>query len=183
MTKMKRGRRASRAAGLIACGIALLSLGAAAQEKGEGTVFDFAKGYKSWKSLHEAPVYSKSHGKRLVRTYVNKVGEAFMRKEPALFPPGTIIVKDSWVNENGKAGKQAYLFIMKKEASGSHPLAGDWFWAIATPDFRVLKWQGKIFQGYGGHVQYCIKCHRLVEWNDFYFGSPERLEEEKKKQK
>ncbi len=145
--------------------------------------FDFAKGYKGWMTIHTKPIYSKSHGRRLVKTYLNPVAEQGLKTVPAKFAPGSIIVKDSWANRNGKPGKQAYLFIMKKEAAGSNPQAGDWFWAISAPDFRVLKWKGKTFQGYGGDVQYCIKCHGLLDANDYYFGTPEKLEEEKKKQK
>ncbi len=145
--------------------------------------FEYAKSYKNWTSIHSQPIYSKSHGRRLVRTYLNPLAEKGLKTVPAKFPPGSIIVKDSWVNRNGKAGKRAYLFIMKKEAAGSNPQAGDWFWAISTLDFRALKWKGKTFQGYGGDVQYCIKCHSLLDANDYYFGTPEKLEEEKKKKK
>ncbi len=143
--------------------------------------FEYARGYKSWMTIHPKPIYSKSHGRRLVKTYLNPLAEQGIKTVPAKFAPGSIIVKDSWANRKGKPGKQAYLFIMKKEAAGSNPRAGDWFWAISKPDFNALKWGKKNFQGYGGDVQYCIKCHGLLDGNDYYFGTPEKLEEEKAK--
>lgn len=152
---------------------------------------DFVQDYLKWTSLMKDPVYSKSHGQRLVRTYMNAPAWAEWQRyqkapegSPAKllsFPPGSLVVKDSWENVDGKPGKRAYLFVMRKEAANAKPDAGDWYWAIATPDFRVLRWEGRIFEGYAGNVQYCIDCHRLVEGNDFFFGSPDKLPKKEEK--
>ncbi|MBI3128904.1 MAG: cytochrome P460 family protein [Candidatus Tectomicrobia bacterium] len=163
---------------LIALGLAF-ALSAQGQELRR---LDFIQDYLKWAPLYRDPVFSATHGKRLVRTYLNAPAWAEWQRfqkapEGSLltFPPGSLIVKDSWENVNGKPGPRAYLFVMRKEAENSRPAAGDWYWAIATPDFRVLKWQGKIFEGYGGNVQYCVDCHKQAEGTDFFFGSPGKL--------
>ncbi len=51
--------------------------------------FDYARGYESWTTIHPEPIYSKSHGRRLVKTYLNPVAEQGLKTEPAKFPPGS----------------------------------------------------------------------------------------------
>ncbi|MFQ5896237.1 MAG: cytochrome P460 family protein [Nitrospinota bacterium] len=176
---MDRLRRLLLAAALVgATFFLLLTAGPGAQEK-EPRKLSYIEGYKSWKRVTPKHIFSESHGKRWILTYVNKVAEEAAAKEKFPFPPGSVIVKDSFRNQGGKPGQREFLFVMKKEDPGSQPEAGDWYWAIATPDFRVLRWRGRLFEGYGGNVDYCIECHVDVIARDYYYGlvqvSPERL--------
>lgn len=187
-TRFPNGPRIMLGAALFLAASAALALSAGGQELKK---LDFIQDYLKWTALNKDVVFSATHGKRLVRTYMNGPAWAeWQRYQKApegsqakllTFPPGSLIVKDSWENVSGKPGPRAYLFVMRKEAPNARPDAGDWYWAIATPDFRVLKWEGKIFEGYAGNVQYCINCHKLAEGNDFFFGSPDKLPKQEEK--
>lgn len=177
------------AVALLLAGAAVFALSARAEELKR---LDFIRDYLKWTPLKKDLVFSATHGKRLVRTYMNVPAWAeWQRYQKApegsqakllTFPPGSLIVKDSWENVNGRPGPRAYLFVMRKEAENARPAAGDWYWAVATPDFRLLRSKGKILEGYGGSVQYCIDCHAQAEGTDFFFGSPDRLPKKEKKE-
>ena len=119
--------------------------------------------YKDYRKVSTEPFASKTHGGRFVEVYVNDVGYAAYTKDEAL-PEGTVIVKTSWENVEGKASSTpGPIFVMKKEAAGYSPDHEDWYYAIhwEKPTDAQLKFlKGPIYwRGKSPKVEYCWKCH------------------------
>ena len=124
---------------------------------------DVGADYQSYKKVSKEPFPSKTHGGRFVEVYVNDVGyQAYTKDED--YPPGTVIVKTSWENADGKpTSTPGPIFVMRKEAAGYSPDHEDWYYAIhwEKPTEAQLKFlKGPIYwRGKSAKVEYCWKCH------------------------
>lgn len=84
------------------------------------------------------------------RLYVNRAG---LSSSKAPFNYGTIQVKVSLTTR----GKPKDVMVMYK-VKGYSPAAGDWFWAMYTPQGRPLA---------AGKLAGCIRCHAAFKDNDY----------------
>lgn len=115
--------------------------------------------WKSYTKLNKASYKSKTHGGRMVDTYVNQVGlEAFRNGDD--MPVGSIVVKTSRDADDGSEGP---VFVMEKRAPGFNKEHGDWWYAIHWEN-PAAAWATKL----GGPIywrtpskkaDYCSNCH------------------------
>jgi hypothetical protein len=120
--------------------------------------------YATYTNLTPSPFKSKAHGDRWVEVWVPaKVADAYVAGDD--IPPGTVIVKTSWVDEGGAPSKVAGpIFVMKKGPPGSDPAREDWFYAIHwanPPEPWKTELGGPIYwRGKSPKVEYCWRqCH------------------------
>jgi len=123
--------------------------------------------YLGYRKLTDKPFQSLDHGNRWVDVYVNQVGaDAYLSGAPV--PVGTIIVKTSWQNDQGRPSDVAGpLFIMEKRAAGYAPEHDDWYYAIHwanPPASEARKLGGPIYwRGKSKRAAYCWECHELYD--------------------
>lgn len=125
---------------------------------------DVGADWASWPKLNKQPVLSKTHGHRFVDTYVNDVGREAYKDDDADIPVGTVIVKTSFENQDGKPSEVAGpIFIMKRVAgeNGGEPT---WWYGLHWEKVPE-KWQKAMggSQAYwrtpSEKVGYCDGCH------------------------
>jgi hypothetical protein len=123
--------------------------------------------WKSFTNVSPGPWISKTHGKRFVEIYVNDVAlEAYKSRETAL-PVGSIVVKPSWENEDGKPGADGPLFVMEKMAAGFAPDSDDWLYVFQWQN-PPEKWAAKIgtnvdWRSPSEKIEYCSDCHDVLD--------------------
>jgi hypothetical protein len=124
---------------------------------------DIGGDYLDYRRVTPEPFLSRVHGNRWVNVYVTETGaDAYL--DGGEIPPGTIVVKDSWIDDGGEAGPVAGpIFVMRREAPGTAPARGDWtyaiHWARPTPD-QLPRLGGPIYwRGASPRVDYCYDCH------------------------
>ncbi len=129
------------------------------------TALDVGADYKSWEKLNKKPVLSKTHGRRFVDTYVNKVGVAAYKDGDADIPVGTIVVKTSWEAKGGKPSDvPGPIFIMKRIAASTAGGEPSWWYGLHWEKVPA-EWQDAIgaSQAYwrtpSKKVGYCSECH------------------------
>lgn len=126
-------------------------------------------GFEGWTKVTKFPHPSPTHGKRFAEIYVNDVGLAAYTSE-ADFPVGTIIVKQTWENDNGKPSTvKGPVFVMEKKEAGFNAEHEDWYyaihWAEPTEKFRA-KYGGPFYwRSPSPKVDYCWKCHENYDRN------------------
>ncbi len=108
--------------------------------------------YQKWQSW---PDYQGLHRARSPhgpynKVYVNQAGLT-SKKAPANY--GTLEVKVAQTKEG-----QVRDITVQYKVKGYNPAAGDWFWAVYTP-------QGKVKAS--GKVNGCIRCHGAAADNDY----------------
>ncbi len=104
------------------------------KDKAAETAF---KQYESWKKVNEQPAKSESHGNTVVFTSLNKKGEPAASNGKFPFPAGSLLVKEAFDDQGGKAGGMSKVFVMEKRAKGYDRANGDWHYAVAMPDGAV----------------------------------------------
>lgn len=115
--------------------------------------------YATYTKLTDEPFLSLDHGNRWVDVYVNEVGRTAYDSSAAI-PEGTIVVKTSMLDDNGRPGtRPGPIYVMQKRAPGYAPDERDWWFAIhwASPDDPKdgpIYWRGK-----SPRVDYCNACH------------------------
>jgi hypothetical protein len=136
---------------------------AAAKDESRFGPLDVGADFHSYRRVTSEPFLSRVHGNRWVHVWVNEVGaDAYV--DGGDIPVGTIVVKESWVDDGGKPGSApGPIYVMRKEKPGYAPEHEDWFfaihWARPTPDasgkvMRPLYWRGA-----SPKVAYCYDCH------------------------
>src|SRR5262245_5349457 len=85
-------------------------------DEGRYGPLDVGADYATYRRLTTAPFLSAVHGDRWVHVYVNAVGaDAYLTGAP--IPVGTIIVKESWEGQDGRASSvPGPIFLMEKRA-------------------------------------------------------------------
>lgn len=141
-----------------------------ANGQAEGTTTDMFSDYMSWTKVNRETITGDATGvlgpahegaKGFREIYVNDLGKPVYFGEMAYpFPVGTIIVKESYNEDNGMKGILKNLTVMVKKTSGYDPANGDWEYIMASPTFDVMD-QGKIGM--------CIGCHSAEKDKDFTF--------------
>ena len=126
--------------------------------------------FESWYKVNTQPLTGDAggllQGKHLENdgireVYANEIGSSvFQGKTSPHFPPGAIIVKDTYyTDKNGGKGRRWNITVMKKREQGYDPENGDWEYVTAGPRKGVR---------YQGTMQLCIDCHAAAE-NDYVF--------------
>ena len=101
-------------------------------DPGEAREPDSWADWQSYVNVSPGPWISKTHGKRFVEIYVNEVALEAYKTPGATLPVGSIIVKPSWKNEDGKPGADGPLFIMEKMAAGFAAESEDWLLRLSV---------------------------------------------------
>jgi len=115
--------------------------------------------YTAWDQFPEAKGVIASatpHGP-MARVFINdKVNAALSNFDGAL-PDGSVIVKE---NIGASSTDKAENLTIMWKVAGFNPDAGDWFWAMITPEGSVLA---------EGAIASCIGCHGGARANDYVF--------------
>jgi cytochrome P460 len=108
--------------------------------------------YKNWGSWpdYQGPQRARSPHGPYNKVYVNGLGLS-SKKAPAKY--GTMEVKVA----QSKDGKVKNITVQYK-VKGYNQEAGDWFWAMYSPEGKV---------GKAGKIKGCIRCHGAMADNDF----------------
>ncbi len=130
---------------------------------------DFS-GYSSWTKVNSKTITGDMFGvlggaheraKGFREIFVNSTGKPVEFGEaPYPFPAGTIIVKESYKNNNGKKGALSNLTVMVKREKGYSEKYGDWEFILANADGKI-KTQGPL--------RSCITCHSKSKGKDYTF--------------
>ncbi len=140
-----------------------------------GGKIEWGADYAKW-PLAGGVVLSPSHGNRYYRVYANprESGAVYRFNAERLryfdgdgtrtYPVGTILAMESFERTaDDKLGAPGPVFLMRKEAAGYDPERGDWRYAMAEPDLKLLG------DGKDGHVTQCRVCHAQAQPRDFVF--------------
>ncbi len=137
----------------------------------ETQVSDF-DGYEKWMKVNKetitgdvfgvlGPAHAGAEGFREV--YINKTGKKVSTgREDFPYPMGTIIVKESYTNEDGKKGELTGLTVMIKRGGLYDPDNGNWEYMMVTPENEVMA---------QGRVEMCIGCHAEATETDWVFNN------------
>jgi hypothetical protein len=137
---------------------------------------DVGADWATYTKLNREPVSSKTHGGRLVDTYVNAVGVDAYKTDGAEVPVGTVIVKTSQeVVDGAPTGEAGPVFVMEKRAKGFSPEHDDWFFGIHWAD-PPERWKAKVggpfyWRSPSKKADYCWECHE--NYDRFLGGIPE----------
>ncbi len=111
-----------------------------------GEVYQPAASYSEWTKINSKPLLSQPHGGMLVTTYANPAAQAAIKSKASSFPVGSILIKESHSNSNGKRGEKGTIFGMEKTESG-------WLWITTDATGHIT---GK---GDSNQMQMCAQCH------------------------
>jgi hypothetical protein len=135
----------------------------------ETKVKDFKK-YDKWMKVNDetvtgdqfgvlGPAHGGAEGFREI--YINKEGEKVSKgRDRFPYPVGTIIVKETYANDNGRKGDLEALTVMVKRGVGYDIEHNNWEYMMVSPDDEV-KAQGR--------VEMCIGCHAAAADTDWVF--------------
>ncbi|MBT6441481.1 MAG: hypothetical protein HOK61_03565 [Alphaproteobacteria bacterium] len=96
---------------------------------------------------------------RYVNNYANAKAQDYgLYEEGGPMPVGAIAAKESFVvSPNGKIGVGP-LFLMAKQAAGSSPDTGDWYYTMILPNGAV--------QDAANIQKFCNDCHTIAGEDD-----------------
>ena len=98
------------------------------------------------------------HSTRYISVYVNRLGqEAMMKHLNPVFPEGSIIVKEKFVNQFAR--KPELLTVMVKRNQGYHPNTGDWEYLVTDGAASHVEERGKL--------ERCNTCHASYKDTDY----------------
>lgn len=117
-----------------------------AGKKASEEVYAPAISHSGWTKINGKPLLSQAHGGVFVTTFVNPTAQQAIKSKAKSFPVGSILVKESHANSNGKPGEKGTIFGMEKTESG-------WLWITTDPTGHVT---GK---GDSNQMQMCAQCH------------------------
>ena len=92
-----------------------------------------------------------------VNVFVTPGGVDAMKDRPAVFPVGTVILKQKFPTATSKT-TELYTGMLKREP-GYNPDCGDW-------EFFTLSGNGKVVTA-RGKIDSCIECHKEYPKTDF----------------
>jgi len=117
-----------------------------AGKQASGDVYEPATSYSRWTKINGKPLLSEAHGGMLVTTFANPTAQAAIKSKASDFPVGSMLIKESHTNSNGKLGAKGTIFGMEKTAKG-------WLWITTDATGHVT---GK---GNGEQMKMCAQCH------------------------
>jgi len=127
--------------------------------------------------MNSKPWNSRTHGHRWVNTYVSKEAvETYKNSNP--LPEGSLVVKESFEDRNGKASDvPGPLYVMQKGKVSDSPETGGWRYALSWEN-PVLGNVEKISEPVtwlsgDPHLNSCVKCHNHFKAADYVGGVPE----------
>src|SRR6266508_1004143 len=126
-----------------------------AMKKASGEVYTPATAYSGWMKINKKPFLSEAHGGMLVTTFANATAEAAIRSKQASFPVGSILVKESHADQNGKPGMKGTIFSMEKTADG-------WLWVTTDETGHVIE------KGNSQQMQMCAQCHQSAKMDSAF---------------
>lgn len=126
-----------------------------APKKASEEVYGPATSFSNWAKINQKPLLSQAHGGVFVTTYVNPTAQAAIKDKAASFPVGSIIVKESFEDANGKPGAKGTIFGMEKTDNG-------WFWVTTDSTGHVT---GK---GDSQQMQMCAQCHKAAKTDNAF---------------
>lgn len=94
--------------------------------------------------------------------YANDIARGSMRKEPARFPTGSILVRERLLTPT--AASPDVLVVMVKREKGFNPKASDWEFLTVSGDLKRIEKREKEGK--------CQQCHASEAKNDFVFRYP-----------
>jgi hypothetical protein len=137
----------------------------------ESKVSDF-EDYQDWMKINDEPVTGDEFGvlgeahegaEGFREIYINDAGKKVSKgKDKFPYPGGTIIVKESYSNNNGGKGDLNSLTVMIKRATGYDVEHGNWEYMMVSPDNEVMA---------QGRLEMCISCHSAVSDSDWVFSN------------
>lgn len=117
-------------------------------------VQNYRQTWRRWPGTAEFYAGTEPHGS-LLTTYVNPVAFDAINRKTGTLPPGSIIVKESYMPDKSPAAMTVML-----KSPGFDPANNDWYWQMQMPDGTVSA---------QGRLQDCIGCHRQASANDLLF--------------
>jgi len=153
---------------LMFVGSILLYAGGQGEEK--PTDVSTLMGYTSWMKVNReaitgdqtgvlGPAHQGVEGFREI--FINKKGERVASGENSYpYPVGTVIVKESYTNNDGMKGDLDSLTVMVKRKTGYDPDNNDWEYIMSSPGWDVAA---------QGRLEMCIGCHTAASDRDFVF--------------
>ena len=98
------------------------------------------------------------HSTRYISVYVNRIGqEAMMKRLNPVFPEGSIIVKEKFMNQFAKTPE--LLTVMVKHKEGYNRETGDWEYLMTDGAASRLEQRGKL--------ERCNSCHNSYKESDY----------------
>lgn len=126
-----------------------------AMKKASDEVYTPAIAYSDWKKINKKPLLSKPHSEMLVTTFANATAQAAIKSKQSSFPVGSILVKESHANQNGKPGMKGMIFSMEKTADG-------WFWVTTDATGHIME------KGDSAKMQMCAECHQSAKMDSAF---------------
>lgn len=126
-----------------------------AKKPASSEVYVPAIAYNQWKKVNGKPFLSQAHGGMFVTTYANTTANAAIKSKAASFPVGSILVKESFADNQGKPGRKGTIFAMEKTDSG-------WLWVTTDATGHIT---GK---GDSGQMQMCAQCHTAAKMDSAF---------------
>jgi len=100
--------------------------------------------YPSWPGYDGLQPGQSPHG-RFHRIYINRLLSGALPAASNVAPAGSIIIKENYGPDRTVSG-----YTVMAKVAGYNPDAGDWFWAMYSPDGKTMA-EGKLTM--------CIDCH------------------------
>lgn len=127
-----------------------------AMKKATDEIYTPATAYSSWSmKINKKPFLSKAHGGMFVTTYANQTAEAAIKSKSSTLPIGSILVKESHADQNGKPGMKATIFAMEKTTDG-------WIWVTTDATGHVME------KGNSTQMQMCAQCHHSAKMDSAF---------------
>ncbi|MCI0389046.1 MAG: cytochrome P460 family protein [Acidobacteria bacterium] len=126
-----------------------------AMKKASSEVYSPATAYSGWKKINKKAFLSEPHSGMFVITYANSTAEAAIKSKQSSFPAGSILVKESHADQNGKPGMKGMIFSMEKTADG-------WFWVTTDATGHVME------KGNSQQMQMCAQCHQSAKMDSAF---------------
>ncbi len=126
-----------------------------AMKKASSEIYSPATAYSGWKKINKKAFLSEPHGGMFVITYANPTAEAAIKSKQSSFPAGSILVKESHADQNGKPGMKGMIFSMEKTADG-------WLWVTTDATGHILE------KGDSAKMQMCAQCHQSAKMDSAF---------------
>ena len=114
----------------------------------------------------------KPHREKFVHVYVTANGVNAMKTNTAVFPRGTVILKEKLSDAKGQS-TELFTGMLKREA-GYHPRCGDWEFFTLSADARQVTARGKLASCVNCHIEYRTSDYVTRNYGRSGFGIPNK---------